>query len=109
MVSFSRFTAAAALLSAFAVAAASATDHVLFPNFNTLTKSTPSPGVLSIVINNTYSDINLFDVHIMSDLHNLLTVLQNDTSTKVVVFSSANPDFFFAHIDLNALDPNIRE
>ncbi|KAJ7655944.1 ClpP/crotonase-like domain-containing protein, partial [Mycena rosella] len=76
-----------------------------YPFFGTL-QMTNSSGVLNVVINNTYSPINLFDLHVQSDLANLIDTLQaNDTDIRVVVFSSANTDFFLAHIDLNYFLP----
>ncbi|KAJ7249265.1 ClpP/crotonase-like domain-containing protein [Mycena rebaudengoi] len=38
-----------------------------YPSFGTL-QITKSSGVLNVVINNTYSSINLFDLHVQSDL-----------------------------------------
>ncbi|KAJ7171326.1 enoyl-CoA hydratase/isomerase family protein [Mycena filopes] len=80
-----------------------------YPSFGTL-QTTNSSGVLNVVINNTYSEINLFDLHIQSDLADLIETLQEkDTDIRVVVFSSANPDFFLAHLDspLPFFDPGI--
>ncbi|KAJ7897560.1 enoyl-CoA hydratase/isomerase-like protein [Mycena olivaceomarginata] len=63
-------------------------------------------GVLNVVINNTYSTINLFDMHVQSDLANLVETLQaNDTDVRVVVFSSANKEFFIGHIDVEYFLP----
>ncbi|KAJ7103945.1 ClpP/crotonase-like domain-containing protein [Mycena epipterygia] len=76
-----------------------------YPSFGTL-QTTNSSGVLNVVINNTFSSINLFDLHVQSDLANLVETLQaNDTDIRVVVFSSANPEFFLAHIDVNYFLP----
>ncbi|KAJ7483577.1 ClpP/crotonase-like domain-containing protein [Mycena latifolia] len=76
-----------------------------YPSYGTL-QTTESSGVLNVVINNTYSPINLFDQHVQSDLANLIETLQaNDTDVRVVVFSSANKDFFLAHIDINYFLP----
>jgi enoyl-CoA hydratase/carnithine racemase len=61
---------------------------------------------MNVVINNTYSSINLFDQYFQSNLANLIETLQaNDTDIRVVVFSSANPDFFLSHVDFNLLTP----
>ncbi|KAJ7881724.1 ClpP/crotonase-like domain-containing protein [Mycena olivaceomarginata] len=50
-----------------------------YPSYGTL-RTTKSGGVLNVVINNTYSTINLFDMHVQSDLANLVETLQaNDT------------------------------
>ncbi|KAJ7103937.1 ClpP/crotonase-like domain-containing protein [Mycena epipterygia] len=76
-----------------------------YPSFGTL-QTTNSSGVLNVVINNTFSSINLFDFHLQADLANLIETLQeNDTDIRVVIFSSANPDFFLAHYDINQVLP----
>jgi hypothetical protein len=61
---------------------------------------------MKVVINNTYSSINLFDQYFQSDLANLIETLQaNDTDIREAVFSSANPEFFLSHVDFNLLSP----
>jgi enoyl-CoA hydratase/carnithine racemase len=76
-----------------------------YPSFGTI-QTTKSSGVLNVVINNTYSSINLFDLHVQSDLANLIETLQaNDTDVRVVVFSSANKEFFIGHIDIEYFLP----
>ncbi|KAJ7910098.1 enoyl-CoA hydratase/isomerase family protein [Mycena leptocephala] len=76
-----------------------------YPSYGTLL-TTNSGGVLNVVINNTYSTINLFDMHVQSDLANLIETLQaNDTDVRVVVFSSANREFFIGHIDVEYFLP----
>ncbi|KAJ7729958.1 enoyl-CoA hydratase/isomerase-like protein [Mycena metata] len=76
-----------------------------YPSYGTL-QTTTSSGVLNVVINNTYSTINLFDLHVQSDLANLIETLQaNDTDIRVVVFSSANKQFFIGHIDVEYFLP----
>jgi hypothetical protein len=51
--------------------------------------------------------INLFDASLSGDLYAFLSSLDPSNRTtpppKVVIFRSADPDFFIAHIDLNAL------
>lgn len=48
--------------------------------------------------------INILDYKVFSDLHSFLVGLKNDANPpKVVIFSSANPKFFFAHYDLHIL------
>src|SRR5437762_471499 len=44
--------------------------------------------------------INLFDPEMMSGLQALVDRLESDDEVKVVVFDSADPDFFIAHYDL---------
>ncbi|KAL9036160.1 MAG: hypothetical protein Q9214_006260 [Letrouitia sp. 1 TL-2023] len=57
-----------------------------------------------VTINNP--PINLLDYKLINDLHDFLTTLQpapGKTTPKVVIFCSANPDFFISHFDLSAL------
>ncbi|KAJ7728005.1 ClpP/crotonase-like domain-containing protein [Mycena maculata] len=55
-----------------------------YPSFGTL-QTTNSSGVMNVVINNTFSSINLFDLHVQSDLANLIEILQaNGTDIRVV-------------------------
>ncbi|KAF8210886.1 ClpP/crotonase-like domain-containing protein [Mycena galopus ATCC 62051] len=63
-----------------------------------------SSGVLNGMINNTFSEVNVFDFHVQADLANLIETLQgNDTDIRTVVFSSGNQDFFIAHYDIDSL------
>lgn len=53
--------------------------------------------------------INLVDSHLISDFHDFLVWLQpqsGKTTPKVVVFNSANPDYFLSHTDLRLLQTN---
>ncbi|KAH8802411.1 hypothetical protein F5884DRAFT_683699 [Xylogone sp. PMI_703] len=56
--------------------------------------------VLIVTINNTRSEVNLFRQQTAVELDILVTSLQHDTSTKVVIFKSGNPKFFIAHFDV---------
>ncbi|KAF2447880.1 ClpP/crotonase [Karstenula rhodostoma CBS 690.94] len=49
--------------------------------------------------------VNLFNADLVPEFHAFLASLQSQTLTKVVVLSSANPDFFGDHLDLNLLSP----
>ncbi|KIW73188.1 hypothetical protein PV04_01325 [Phialophora macrospora] len=68
-------------------------------------------GTLKIVLNGPITravfdnpPINILDHKVFSDLHSFLTNLRDDPNPpKVVIFSSANPKFFFAHYDLHIL------
>ncbi|WP_345426077.1 enoyl-CoA hydratase/isomerase family protein [Pseudonocardia xishanensis] len=44
---------------------------------------------------------NLFDPQMIDDVSRLLGILRADPETRVVVFDSADPDFFIGHADLN--------
>ncbi|KAJ7882376.1 ClpP/crotonase-like domain-containing protein [Mycena olivaceomarginata] len=71
-----------------------------YPSYGTL-QITNSSGIMNVVINNTYSSINLFDQYFQADLANLIETLQaKDTDIRVVVFSSANTEFFLSHLPL---------
>jgi enoyl-CoA hydratase/carnithine racemase len=49
--------------------------------------------------------INLIDPVMIVELHELLTEIERDPRVAVVVFDSANPDFFLAHWDTSDLPP----
>ena len=44
--------------------------------------------------------LNVMDPEMIKDLEDLMDTLEADKEIKVVVFDSANPDYFMAHIDL---------
>jgi enoyl-CoA hydratase/carnithine racemase len=44
--------------------------------------------------------INLFDQEMSDELQALVADLENDDEVKVVVFDSADPDYFMSHVDL---------
>ena len=52
--------------------------------------------------------VNVIGPQMMSDLKTLLTELESNDTVNVVVFDSADPDFFLAHYDL-AADPAAAE
>ena len=56
------------------------------------------PGRWTITFSN--SPINMFVPATIVELGALMTDLEADPSVKVVVFESANPDFFIAHLDV---------
>ncbi len=57
------------------------------------------PGRWTITFSNP--PINMFVPTTMVELGALMTDLEADPSVKVVVFQSANPDFFIAHLDVS--------
>ena len=57
------------------------------------------PGRWTIVFNNP--PINMFVPATIVEFGALMTELEADLSLKVVVFQSANPDFFIAHLDVS--------
>ncbi len=64
-------------------------------------KIKPNRGVLFVTIDNP--PINLLDLPLMQEIHRLGGEVEADDSVKVVVFDSANPDFFIAHADVNVI------
>jgi len=65
-----------------------------------LERSTPS--LWRVTFNNP--PINLIDAVMMKELLNLLSEIERDKRVGVVLFDSADPDFFLAHYDI-AGDP----
>jgi len=58
----------------------------------------PAPGYWRAEFSNP--PINLIDLDTIAQLSELITSLERDPSVKVVVFASADPDFFLAHYDV---------
>jgi len=58
-------------------------------------------GVARVVID--HPPINLFDLALMREIARLGRELEADPDVRVVVFSSANPDFFIAHADVGGI------
>src|ERR1700754_1196338 len=71
--------------------------HANYQDFKVL-KTSWKGGVLSVVFDNP--PINILTLEIVKDLQSLVRKLHQDKQTKVVVFTSANPDFFIAHYDV---------
>jgi len=64
----------------------------------TLKLTTITKGYLRVAIDN--GPMNLFDQEMCDDLSQLVTSLEQNEDVKVVIFESANPDFFLAHLDV---------
>jgi len=58
-------------------------------------------GIAHVVIDN--GDINLFDGRMFGEMARVAGVLAIDDNVRVVVLSSANPDFFIAHFDVSLI------
>ncbi|WP_134733611.1 enoyl-CoA hydratase/isomerase family protein [Amycolatopsis nivea] len=59
-------------------------------------------GIVRVTIDNP--PVNVLDVALMADLRRLLLTLRADDSARVIVFDSADPDFFIAHVDMSLVD-----
>lgn len=69
------------------------------PNYGTVTITT-NGSIIHATINNP--PINLWDYKLANDLSSFVDALaQNNNATKVVVISSANPDYFIYHLDIH--------
>jgi enoyl-CoA hydratase/carnithine racemase len=58
-------------------------------------------GVARVTID--YPPINLFDIPLMLEMDRMGAELEVDDEVRVIVFCSANPDFFIAHADVKAI------
>ena len=68
------------------------------PDHSQFTTDRTQPGRWTITFSNP--PINMFVPTTVVELGALMTELEADPSVKVVVFQSANPDFFVAHLDV---------
>src|SRR6187402_3491840 len=57
-----------------------------------------SPAYWRVTINNP--PLNLFDQEMCDELRALIETLEQDEEVKVVVFDSADPDYFISHLDV---------
>lgn len=55
-------------------------------------------GVARVTIDNP--PVNVLNVALVDDVTHLLTSLRDDSSTRVIVFASADPEYFIAHVDM---------
>ena len=58
-------------------------------------------GVAFVTIDNP--PINLFDLTLMQEMDRIGTEIESDDAVRVVVFDSANPEFFIAHADVTLI------
>ncbi|GGP73705.1 enoyl-CoA hydratase [Saccharothrix coeruleofusca] len=59
-------------------------------------------GVAWITLDNP--PVNVLSATLIRELHEVLGALREESSVRVVVFSSANPEFFLAHVDIHILE-----
>ncbi|GCD96110.1 enoyl-CoA hydratase/isomerase family protein [Embleya hyalina] len=59
-------------------------------------------GIAHVTLDNP--PVNVLNVALMADLRHLLTALKDDDSLRVIVFDSADPEFFIAHVDMSLVD-----
>ncbi|MFI0503781.1 enoyl-CoA hydratase/isomerase family protein [Streptomyces albogriseolus] len=71
------------------------------PPYTTL-HVTVDAGIARITLDNP--PVNVLGGTLIRELHDILGRLRGDRSVRVVVFSSADPEFFLAHVDIHILD-----
>ncbi len=59
-------------------------------------------GVLRVTIDNP--PVNVLDVGLMTELRHVLAAVADDPGVRVIIFDSADPDFFIAHVDMALID-----
>ncbi|MFE6268533.1 enoyl-CoA hydratase/isomerase family protein [Streptomyces goshikiensis] len=59
-------------------------------------------GIARVTLDNP--PVNVLNVALMADLRHLLTALRDDDSVRVIVFDSASPEFFIAHVDMTLVE-----
>jgi enoyl-CoA hydratase/carnithine racemase len=59
-------------------------------------------GIARVTLDNP--PVNVLNVAMMADLRHLLTALRDDDSVRVIVFDSADPEFFIAHVDMSLVE-----
>jgi len=59
-------------------------------------------GVARITIDNP--PVNVLDVPLMGEIRRYLLSVRDDPSVRVIVFQSADPEFFIAHVDMKLID-----
>ena len=72
-----------------------------FLSMATATSSTDTRGVATITIDNP--PVNLMTVDVFVEIATLGSDLANDDDVRVVVLRSANPEWFIAHFDVEAI------
>ena len=59
-------------------------------------------GVTTVTLNNP--PVNVLDVALMGEIRRFLLCVRDDTNSRVLVFQSADPEFFIAHVDMTLID-----
>ena len=72
--------------------------------YNRFTLNSPSPSLWRVTFN--HPPINLIDYVMIRELGELLAEVERNEEPAVLVFDSADPDYFLAHYDI-AADPSL--
>ncbi|KAH6708837.1 enoyl-CoA hydratase/isomerase family protein [Leptodontidium sp. MPI-SDFR-AT-0119] len=76
------------------------TSALELPQYKALLTSQEKPGILEVTFHFPNTTINLWNQAAADDMTDLVSKLQVDNETKVVVFKSDVPKYFIAHADL---------
>lgn len=71
------------------------------PDFTKL-RISQEGGVATVAIANP--PVNVLDVALMGEIQCFLASVRDDEQTRVIVFESADPEFFIAHVDMTLVD-----
>jgi enoyl-CoA hydratase/carnithine racemase len=82
-----------------AISMASSVLSLDLPKYTGL-KTAQNDSILTVTFHNPSSPVNLWNGDTQNDLTDLVSRLQHDNETKVVIFNSDVPRFFVAHLDL---------
>jgi enoyl-CoA hydratase/carnithine racemase len=75
--------------------------HMIETKFETI-RISKANGIATIKIDNP--PVNVLDVRLMREMRQFLTATRDDKYTRVLVFESADPEFFIAHVDMTLID-----
>jgi len=64
-----------------------------------------SPAYWRVTIDNP--PLNLIDPDMLHELQDLINQFEAANELKVVVFDSANPEFYIAHVDISQISPDV--
>ncbi|KAI8712302.1 hypothetical protein NCS52_01327900 [Fusarium sp. LHS14.1] len=85
---------------AMAISMASSVLSLGLPKYTGL-ETAQNDSILTVTFHNPSSPVNLWNDDSQNDLTDLVSRLQHDNETKVVIFNSDVPRFFVAHLDLS--------
>lgn len=83
-----------------AISMASSVLSLDLPKYTGL-KTAQNDSILTVTFHNPSSPVNLWNDDTQNDLTDLVSRLQRDNETKVVIFNSDVPRLFVAHLDLS--------
>ena len=80
-------------------------NSMIYGKSYSLLQITTQGKVATITLNN--GEVNVLGARLMKELKSVLFDFALDETIKVIVFESANPDFFIAHVDMHILEDQV--